>query len=178
MGYIYGTGINQADLVDLLSSLNTNYAALLAKLDADAQITATDYASACSAALPSTVQTTGTKAISDMGVVIKWLGDLQVAFDAMLAKLDADALGTMDDNYASTLAITDLIGSYAKSGVQDQAWDQGSLVKLLDTWVTNWNALLTKLDTDPLGDSDYSSTLAITDTVDATGCFLNPLAAS
>ncbi len=44
---IFGSGINQGDLVYLLNEIVTNFNAALAKLDADGGVTDTDYVEDC-----------------------------------------------------------------------------------------------------------------------------------
>ena len=175
---INGIGIHQGDLVDLLLSIHTKYTALLAKLDADSVVAATDYGSACVVSFPSYIQTTGPKCIRNQGDVVQLLSDLNVGFNAMLVKVDADVGVGIDDDYSSLLALTNATGGQPSDGASlpgGGSAEQGSIVKLLKNFISNFNTCLTKLDTDPLGDSDYSSSLAITDNVDSQACELRPL---
>jgi len=168
MGIISGAGINQVDLVDLLQLMNTKFTALCAKLDDDSVVSATDYESGLALTFPKTITECGVS----QGEILSFLDSWIASFNTLIGKLDDDAGVGIDDNYESTLAITDIInasGNPAK-GLYNCGVRQGNLVDLLQTIVTNYNALLTKLDADPLGDSNYASTLAITDTINDTGC--------
>lgn len=52
--------------------------------------------------------------------------------------------------------------------IDKNGMNQEDLVTLLNTIITNFNAVLTKLDSDAgVTDTNYSSTYAITDTVDS-----------
>lgn len=169
MGTIYGNGMNQGDLVTFLKLINTNLTGVLAKLDDDTGVSATDYESSLAITFPSTITTCG---IRSQGDVLDFLEDWITNFNAMLTKIDSDAGAGIDNNYNSTLAITDIINptNNPAKGLYNNGVDQGDLVDLLQTIITNFNACLTKMDTDPLGDSDYSATWAISDTVDDTAC--------
>lgn len=175
---VSGIGINQEDLVDLLVLIHTNYAALLAKLDADTVVAATDYVATAGVAFPSYIQTIGPKCIRNMGDVYGLIQNLIVGFNVVLGKVDADAGAGIDDDYASTLLLTNATGLQASDGVNalnSGSAHQGSMVQLLKNFITNFNLLLTKLDTDPLTGSDYSALHAIPDTVDAQACEIRPL---
>jgi hypothetical protein len=168
MATISGKGVGQNDLYTLLALLNTKFSALLAKLDADSVIAATNYVSTLAITFPSTITANGIS----QGAVLSFLENWITKFNACLTKVDADAGAGIDNDYNSTLAITDVINPAVGTarGLFNNGVFQGDLVYLLDTCVTNFNSCLTKLDTDPLGDSNYSATLAITDNVDDTAC--------
>lgn len=172
---IYGNGINQEDLVALMVDVDTKWAALLAKLDADSQLTADDYVSTLDITWPSGIQTSNPYAIRDWGQVWTWFLALVTNYNDLLAKLDTDALAGLDNNYASSLAISAAETGYASLGVQANAWYQGSLVYFTDLFITKFNLLLAKLDADPLDASNYVSACAVTDTVDEAGTEGNPL---
>lgn len=169
-----GNGIYQGAFVDFLNSIVTKWNLLMTKLDADTALTDNDYVSANSLSMPEGIQTDGMKAIRDEGQVHTLLDDMVTEFNAVTAKLDADTLVGLDNDYASTLDLTDFIGERGDDGVQRIGEQQGSVVYNLHAWLTNYNLLLAKLDADPLDESDYASTLAITDTVDETDCKPRP----
>ena len=172
---IYGNGINQEDLVGLMITVDDAWEDLLEKLDADTQLTANNYESTLDITWPSGVQTVNPYAIRDWGQVWDWFLALAKAYNDLLAKLDTDALAGLDNDYEATLAIGAAETGYASLGVQANAWYQGSLVYYTDLFITKFNLLLAKLDADPLDASDYVSSLALTDTVDASGTEGNPL---
>lgn len=74
-----------------------------------------------------------------------------------------------DTDYESTLAITDVVNNGASFtiasnknvAVDNTGMNQGALYDLLNTIVTNWNAMLTKLEADG-ANSDYTPTYACT----------------
>lgn len=170
MGIISGNGILQDDLVTLLKLINTNFTAMLVKLDADATLTDDTYESGAAITFPSAyIQNEG---IRSQGDIIDFLNTLVTNFNAVLAMLDADTLSGLDADYVSTLAITDVLDPAVgtANAIMQTGMYQGDLVKLLNTIVTNFNLLLAKLDADPLAASDYVSACAVTDSVDETGC--------
>lgn len=171
MANLLGNGINQSDLVDLLVSIKTKWNAVMAKLDADATLTDDNYVSANALAIPEGIQTTEAKCIRDQGQIVTFLQSMITQFNAVLAKLDADTLAGLDNDYASTLGITDIVGNDAIDAITNTGMTQGAVIKLLNTWITNYNLLLTKMDTDPLAASDYASGNAITDTVEEGGTY-------
>lgn len=85
-------------------------------------------------------------------------------FNAILAKLDLDG-GVADTNYASLYAVT--LPAGIQSTRSKAIRDQGLIVSGLNTLITNFNATLTKLDSDgTVNGTDYNSTTAITNTTD------------
>lgn len=103
------------------------------------------------------------------GVNLEDLVDLLAAFkaktDGLLAKLDLD--GTLTDtDYASLHALT--IPSGISTSAPKGIADQGVLLTFLQTYLTNWAALLAKLDAD-LGDTDYVTDHAVPDTIQNQG---------
>lgn len=166
MGKIYGAGINQGDLVDMLVKFKTNFNAILAKLDLDAGVADTNYTSLQSITFPSTIKTSGAKAIRDQGETLTFLGSLITKFNAVLTKLDADAQ-VNDTNYNALWAITNTVGTkHLRKGGRDQ----GSLVFLLNNILTNINGLNAKLDLDAgVSGTNYGSLWNITDTVVESG---------
>lgn len=68
-----------------------------------------------------------------------------------------------DTDYASTLGITDVVnnGVDVNTSLNNAGMSQGALYTLLNTIVTNWNALLVKLEADGVN-SDYTPTYACT----------------
>ena len=174
---IYGNGINQEDLVALLVLFKTNLDGLCAKLDLDGGVADTNYAALVSALLviPDTIQQTDPFCIRDQGELINYLQLFITQWAVLTAKLDLD--GTVNDtDYASLWNITDVIDGQASDGIQQAGLYQGSLVRLLNTIITNFNGLLTKLDNDTgVSGTNFNSLWAITDEVDETGTVDRPL---
>lgn len=90
------TGMNQSDLVAALYQMETNFNAVVAALDADTQVTKTDYSTIAAAAgsgaalnLNDTVY--GSKGLSQ-DIIVSFLDDLVAKINAVLANLDIDAL--------------------------------------------------------------------------------------
>ncbi len=70
-------------------------------------------------------------------------------------------MGVTDTNYSALYVL-----AYANTSIKGTGIGQRTLVKLLDDYITNFNAMLTKLDSDGgVTDTNYNSTLAITDNV-------------
>ncbi|MBI4396363.1 MAG: hypothetical protein HY548_04655 [Elusimicrobia bacterium] len=169
MGKIYGTGMNQGDLVTLLVLIKTNINGILAKLDSDGSVTDTDYVSSYEVTVPAGIQTSGAKAIKDQGVVLTYLQSVITKFNSALAHLDADAGVNIDNDYESSCSITDSIdstsGTLKNSGVY-----QGAIVNLLNAIITKVNAFNAKLDGDNgITDTNYAALWDISDTVDSAG---------
>ena len=76
----------------------------------------------------------------------------------LAATLNADIGVTAIDYAGVTLDSTKLT---------DSGISQGAVLEFLNGWITAFNVILPKLDTDGLTDSDYNSTLAITDVISA-----------
>lgn len=169
---IRGTGINQADLISLLTLIRTNFLGLTAKLDLDGGVADTDYASANNFAAAAGIDTTG---IFHQGSVLDYLKTVRTKYNAVLTKLDAD--GTVNStDYNSAGAMTDLIDNLANGSLTQAGKYEGSLVKWLDTYIGKWNATLTKLDGDSgVSGTNFNSLWAISAAlVDATGCVSKP----
>jgi len=163
MGKLYGAGINQADLVDLLVTLKTKTAGLLAKLDLDATLTDADFASLHALTIPASIQTTGAKGIRDQGALLAFLQTYLTNWAALLAKIDAD-LG--DTDYVTDHGVADTIENPGTGTLHSAGVYQGAVVNLLNKIVTKFNALLAALDADDgVADTNYVALWAITDTV-------------
>lgn len=132
-------GVNQGDVYDLLSSIVTNFNALNAKLDADGGVTDTNYAATwnLTALAVNNVYANGFK----QDALVAAFDEIETNFEGVTAKLDADA-GVADTDYASTLDF-DNDGDLTAGGL-----DQDAIVVTLQTIITQFNALLTKLDAD------------------------------
>lgn len=172
---LYGNGVNQEDLVDLLALLKTNMDGVCAKLDLDGGVGDTNYAALVSSLLiiPSGIQTTDTKSIRDEGEIVDYLQLYITQFAVLTAKLDADGTVT-DTDYAALWNISDVVNGQASDGIQKPGIYQGSLIRLLNTIVTNWNGLLAKIDLDATG-TDYVALWGITDDIDEAGTEDRPL---
>lgn len=169
---ITGRGINQADLISLLRLIRTNFIAVTAKLDADAGVTDTTYGSIWNFAFPVSIGTVG---ILHQGAVLDYLKTVRTAWNGVLAKLDLDG-GVADTDYNSTKSMASLIDNLTLGSLLQAGVYEGSLVKWLSTFVTNFNSALTKLDADAsVTDTNFNSLWAISATlVDATGCVNKP----
>lgn len=174
MAKLLANGINQVDLVNLINTIKTKWNAVMLKLDNDATLDVDTYVSGNALSIPNGIQISGVKAIRDQGAIVTFLNDAITQFNLVMAKLDADDLGGMDNDYASTLGITDVVGNSKIDGIIPAGIYQGSLIKVLNNWITNFNLLLAKLDADPLAASDYVATNAITDTVVEEGSKARP----
>lgn len=169
---IFGNGINQPDLVDLLALIRTNIIGIQTKLDSDATVSDTDYHTAAGttpAAVPSGIQTTGPKCIRSQGDVVSMLDDLVTKWNATLTKLDADG-GVTGTNFNSLWAVTDVIGSSFRDGIFDAGVYQSCLVNVLNSLVTSIAGVNAKLDLDGgVADTNYAALWNVTDTVIETG---------
>lgn len=98
--------------------------------------------------------------------LVNQLVELETNFNGILTKLDADA-GVTDTDYNSLYAI-DLDNTVnASKGLSDDI-----IVSVLDSFITNFNLSLTKLDNDAgVADTDYNANAAITDVVNAGSAF-------
>lgn len=93
---ISANGMYQVDLIATLTELETNFNAVLALLDADAQVTLKTYtavatAAGSGAALNLNDTVVGSKGLSQ-DAIVSFLDDLVAKFNAVLANLDIDAL--------------------------------------------------------------------------------------
>lgn len=93
---ISATGMHQKDLIDCLYALETNFNAVLALLDADTQVTKTNYATTVNAlgtaaALNLNDTVRGSYGLSQDNIV-SFLDDLVTKFNGLVAHLDTDAL--------------------------------------------------------------------------------------
>ena len=96
-------------------------------------------------------------------LLVDLLALIRTNWNGILAKLDADG-GITDTDYAAKHTLT-LPSGIQTTGVK-AILHQGEVVLLLDDFITEYNATLTKLDADTgITDTNYSSTLAITDIV-------------
>lgn len=170
MAALTGRGINQADLISLLTKIRTNFVAVTAKLDLDAQVADTNYAALLNFTVPVGIGTVG---IFSQGAVLDYLKTVRTKYNAMLTKLDADGTVT-DTNYSALGIMSDLIDNLALGSLTQAGVYEGALVKWLSTYITKWNTTLTKMDADE-GDTNYNALWAISAAlVDATGCVNKP----
>ncbi len=152
-GYgISAKGMHQKDLVAALTELETNWNGILTKLDADKGVNLTTYNATYAIDVNNTV--VGSLGLSQAHIVSA-LDDFISKFNLCLAALDGDS-GVNDTDYEATLAITDVvnagkafdIASNKNIAVDNRGMNQGALYDLLNTIVTNVNALNAKLDAD------------------------------
>lgn len=140
-------GMYTQDIYNQLKELETNFNAILTKLDADGGVTLTTYNATYAIDLRDKCSDRGI----DQNDIVSLLDDFITKFNLCLTALDGDA-GVADADYNSTLAITDNINSSTYSnrndGIFDHGMNQGELYDILSTIVTNVNALNAKLDAD------------------------------
>lgn len=172
MPALTGRGINQADLISFLNLIRTNFVAVTAKLDADGGVADTDYASLWNFTVPVGIGSVG---IRSQGAVLDYLKTVRTAFNGVLTKLDADAT-VNDTNYSSLRSITTYIDESANGSLGQAGVYEGALVKWLSRYLTNFNAVLTKLDADSgVTGTNYNSLWAMAATlIDSTGCMDRP----
>ena len=142
---IKGTGIDQETHVKFLKDLVANFNAVLTKLDSDAGVTDTNYRSLYG--LTDSIDTLPGDQVKKNGAFQGGYGTIlnnfRTAFNAVLAKLDADA-GVTDTTYNSLWNIAQ-VDSNQLSG---RGINQGALYDRLNLFKTNFNGLLAKLDAD------------------------------
>ena len=94
--------------------------------------------------------------------LVATLTEVEANWNGILAKLDADG-GVNDTDYAANGAVdlnNTVVGSLGLG--------QDDYVSLLDSFITNFNTILTQIDSDSgVADTDYSATLIITDVVNS-----------
>lgn len=169
---ITGRGINQADLISLLTLIRTNFLGVTAKLDLDGGVADTNYAALENFSAASGVDATG---IFHQGVVLDYLKTVRTSYNALLVKLDADGQVNSTD-YSSTGIMSALIDNLDLGSLTQNGQYEGALVKWFDTYIGKWNATLTKLDGDSgVSGTNFNSLWAISAAlVDATGCVSKP----
>lgn len=143
---VKSNGLNEGDFVTRLQTFITQHNLVNAKLDADAGVTAEDYAATCNVTALVTSPTV------DPGVAERGINDADLltlmraivtAFNARDAKLDADD-GTVDANYVTLLDIS----MPTSIGAEDTGIGQQEKTDFLEKIITNHNALCAKLDAD------------------------------
>lgn len=166
MADIFGNGVHQEDLVDLLALIVTNFNGILTKLDSDG-IADTDYNATWAISLPAGINSTE-KSIYSQGDIVTFLNNVIAGIAGVNAKLDAD--GTVNDtNFAALWDITDVVGG-ANDMIQDAGINQSALVNLLNDIIATIAGINAKLDADDgVTDTDYASLWDITDNVDEAG---------
>jgi len=145
-------GMHQKDLVATLTEMETNFNAVLTKLDADGGVTDTNYNSLWAVDLNNTV--VGSKGL-DQDKLVTFLQEFLTNFAGALTKLDNDG-GVADADYNTTLALTDVINAGTNFtiaanqnlAIDNRGMQQGALYDFLSNVVTNFNALNAKLDAD------------------------------
>ena len=136
---IKSNGVFQGAVVTLLGTIRTKFVALTAKLDGDGGVTDTDYAATWDFAALDANQ------VSQGGVnqpaLYTRLALISTNWIGLLAKLDDDG-GVTDTNYEA-LGTVSLGATVKGTGIS-----QGDIVSFLDSFITKFNATLTKLDAD------------------------------
>ena len=143
---VKSNGLNEGDFVTRLQTFITQHNLVNAKLDADAGVTAEDYAATVNiTALNSSP--TADPGVSERGIndadLLALCRAIVTAFNARNVALDADD-GTVDANYASLLNIA-MPGSVQ---AEDTSMGQQEKTDFLELIITNHNALCAKLDAD------------------------------
>lgn len=136
---IKNNGVFQGAVVTLLGTIRTKVNALNAKLDADGGVSGTDYASLWN--LPALDANQISQGGLNQPALYTRLALIVTNWTAILTKLDNDG-GVTDTNYAA-LGTVSLGATVKGTGIS-----QGDLVSFLDSFITKFNATLTKLDAD------------------------------
>ena len=169
---ILKSGYWQKGLYSLLLQIQTNYSALLAKLDADSTVNDTDYDSLLDVATPivgdvynANIKPNGML----LGDVITLCSGWRINFNDLMDKLAADSgvNGTavyLALKFASGTYLIDVSNAEAKKlGIH-----QGGFVEFLDQFIAVFNAALLLLDADSgVADTNYASLYFIGDVVEA-----------
>lgn len=149
------------DLVVALKEIRTDWNAVLAKLDTDTGVTATNYVSTCAIPAVQAIDYSPGGVCSDDDT-FKRISDAVTSINAVNAKLDADSLAASD--YVSKYNVTNLI----KAGC---GMPQNLIVKMLYNIKTAINAIEAYLDADgTVNTTTYASGNPVTFDVDATRC--------
>ncbi len=153
-----GRGFNQYELWDVFNYLRTRILGATAKLDADSAVNSTNYTS-------TTTFTFDRKfarvAVRDQSQWLLAMDQLRTALNNILTKLDVDS-GVSDTDYSSTLAIADYTNVRSSADLLDAGMRDGAVAKWLDTFITKFNSMLTKLDADgTVNDTNYNSLWAV-----------------
>jgi hypothetical protein len=164
-GKIWGNGVHQADIYNMLYNLKESLNGILTHCDADGTLTDTDYNSTLAVSLP-------THGFSKQGMsqddITTYLKSFTTNFNLALAKLDAD--DAVVTTYVSGCAITVTISPahYVVHRMEPNGVGQGDLVWFLD-YVRSRIALLTaKLDgSGGVASTDYAATYNVTDVIDS-----------
>lgn len=146
-----GRGFNQYELYDVFNTLRTKILALLAALDADDGVADTDYVALLTFSWDTKFRRV---AVRDQSFWLDSMDKLRTSFNGLLAKLDDDGSIT-DTDYESTLAIADYTNVRTTADLINAGMQDGAVVKWLDTYITNYQAALVKIDAD-LGDTTYA----------------------
>ncbi len=155
-------GVFQGDLVTLLKLIQTNFNGINAKLDADAGVTDTDYASLWDLSNPDvTVEAAGT-GLGNANTY-EFIKEFFTNYNGVMAKLNADA--TVNDTDYATL--TNTVGELLRNFV---SISQTDIITSLQTFITAIATSNAKLDADSgVTDTNYAATYDVTDTVDDSG---------
>lgn len=174
MGRLFGAGVNQADLVDLIVSIRAKITGIQAKLDLDSGVVDTNYqlgTTTALAALSTGIQTTRIRAIRNQGEISNTLDDIIGKWNATLTKLDNDG-GVNATNYNALWAVTDVVGNSKQDAIFRSGIYQGAVVRLLNNLILSINGVVAKLDLDSqVNDTTYTALWAITDTVVEQGTY-------
>lgn len=136
-------GMGQGALYTLLNNIVTNVNALNAKLDADGGVSDTNYASLHNlTALASQGYGLSVNGMHQKDLQAA-LAQIETNFNAILTKLDSDG-GVTDTNYNALHAVD--LNDTTSTG--QKGLSQALIVAFLDSFVTQFNAALTKLDND------------------------------
>lgn len=162
IGTIGGKGIYAGDVLSLLTLIRTNFLAVTAKLDADSGVSGTNFGSIWNFALPDPNLFAAAGGYRDQGVLLDYMKTIRTSYVGLLAKLDLDG-GVADTDFAALETIASSIDTGTNLADLNQAGvNQGAVAKWFDTFVTKWNALLTKLDADgTVNDTNFNSLWSI-----------------
>jgi hypothetical protein len=145
-------GMWQTDLIAQLTEMETNFNAVLTKLDSDGGVTDVNYNTLWAVDLDNTV--VGSKGL-DQDKMVTFLQQFITNLAGLTAKLDADG-GVTDTDYATNCDMTDVvnagvnftIAANENLAVDNTGFQQGALYDLLNSAVTKFNTLTAQLDAD------------------------------
>ena len=160
-------GMKQKDLYTLMAALATNLSLVATTLNADTGVTAEDYAGITLASVTDINPSVSANGVSQRDIIVA-LNAWITAFNVILPKLDTDTLQKSD--YESLYAITDVVyddvPGDGNTYIGNIGMNQGTLINILNTCVTNLNALNAYLDADTMvNTATYAATCNITDSI-------------
>lgn len=142
-GAVDQRGAPQGNVYNVIEAIETNFNEMNAKLDADTGVSGTDFAATWNLSLVGNAGNGIFATGFNQDDLVTSLAEIETKFEGVTAKLDLDG-GVTGTNYASTLNFDMTTTLISTRGIRSQ----GDVVDYLNTVVTKFNALLTKLDAD------------------------------